>query len=173
MYVLFLKRRIILRVSNFIDKKSPIKNYAVTEHDIDEAGDALDKMFKMIESSVYFEQLETAEKYLDVYFQRFPFAILIEKMVRRKIEKEKKNVEFYDLDFYSEFNSIEIKRLDEVEQDFRKLETKELFDMILSLTAKTLPFEIVDKARKEYLKIAKKVFSERMNDKGITWNTKQ
>ena len=169
MYVLFFKRRIILRVSNFIDDKSPVKKYSVTEHDIDKAGDALDKLFRMIESSIYYEQLETADKYLDVYFKMFPFTVILEKMVRRKIEKKMKTADFYDLDLYENYEKENLLSYVKTEEDLNDMEIQDLFNLIVKLESGDVPIGFINKMRKEQIRIAKKVMGEKMRKLNVNW----
>lgn len=109
------RKKLILRITNFIDSKNPIQNYTVTEDDIDLAGDVMDKLFKMIESCKYFEQLEVADKYVNQYEKSFPFAIILVQILRRKILKKMKTTEFYDLDWDKNIETILFERNKEIQ----------------------------------------------------------
>lgn len=80
-----------------LDKKSPMRSYDIKEEDIDAAGNALDKVFKVIESCKYIEQTDAAERYVKSYKKTFPFALVIEKILLRKIERKRSTLDFWEI----------------------------------------------------------------------------
>jgi hypothetical protein len=95
MYVFQYKKRFSLILRDVFVSRSPIKRFDVTTMDIDRAGDALDKVFKVIDSCKYVEQTEGAEQFINLYKEQFPFAVVIEKILKRKVEKKRLTLEYW------------------------------------------------------------------------------
>lgn len=91
--------KLTVKIRNFIDDRIFTSKYNITDKDIDMAGEYLDKMFKIIDSCVYAEQLFTAEKYLELYSNKFPFAVIIEQITKRKIYKKMQELQFLNADW--------------------------------------------------------------------------
>lgn len=79
-----------------LDHKSPIKSFDIKDEDIDAAGEALDKVFKVIDSCKYVEQTEGAINYIIAYKEKFPFALVIEKILMRKVEKKRTGLNYWN-----------------------------------------------------------------------------
>ena len=96
MHVFFSGKKMILTMKDVLDKKSPMRSYDIKEEDIDAAGNALDKVFKVIESCKYIEQTEVAERFVKAYKESFPFALVIEKILLRKLEIKRQGLNFWE-----------------------------------------------------------------------------
>lgn len=104
MYAYHSSKKMILGLKDVLESKSPVKSYEIKDEDIENAGIALDKIFKIIDSCKYVEHIECTERYIKAYKQKFPFALIIEKILLKKIEKKRVNLnhwEFVEEDEYT------------------------------------------------------------------------
>lgn len=97
----YVDNRLTVKIKNFIDDRIFTSKYNITDKDIDMAGESLDKMIKIIDSCIYSEQLFAAEKYLELYSEKFPFTVIIEQIIKRKIYKKMHELQHLDLDWYN------------------------------------------------------------------------
>jgi len=95
-YFRFVRKRLnIIFISNL--KKQKNHKYLLNDDDIDILSDAIEKSFKIIESCKYTEQLLVAEKYNQIFSERFPFALIIEEIFNHLVQKKMQSLKsFYD-----------------------------------------------------------------------------
>jgi hypothetical protein len=78
-------------------KDFPVKSYEVTNNEIDNCTIALERAFNVINSCKYQEQIDNARNFIANYERLFPFAIIIHRALKLKIEKKYKSLPTYDL----------------------------------------------------------------------------
>ena len=95
----FIKVQIRLLKKRFylykISDKLSSRKYELTSIDFENAGDALEKILKIINTCKFSEQIENTENIIDTFSLRFPFALIVQKILYHKLEKKRKDVRSY------------------------------------------------------------------------------
>lgn len=97
----YVGRKLHIGVSDTLKKIDPSKGkYTVTDDDIDTVSIHLERLLKTIETCKYTEHIDGVEKCIEVFEKRFPFAVIINKILERKTEKKRETLPGY----YDEIN---------------------------------------------------------------------
>lgn len=92
----YFGKKLHLSISDTLGKINPEKGkFSVSDEDIDNVSLNLEKMFRIIESCKYTEHIDVTERCANVFNKRFPFAVIINKILERKIENKRKTLAGY------------------------------------------------------------------------------
>lgn len=70
--------------------------YSVTVDDLDDISTQLERTLNILNSCIYYEQLDTAENYITLFNEKFPFAVILSEIFKRLIKKKRTILPHYD-----------------------------------------------------------------------------
>jgi len=95
-YFRFVRKRLnIVFISN--TNRKLFHKYIVSNDDINNLSESVNKSFKIIDSCKYTEHIDVAENYIKIFSERFPFASIIEEVLNHTSTKKRSELKgFYD-----------------------------------------------------------------------------
>jgi len=89
-YKWYFRKRLIYHIKSISTNK-----FANIDNNIDDIDKCLNKINKVIDSCIYVEQLDTAERCINVFISRFPFSIVLNKLLNKRILSKRLELPYY------------------------------------------------------------------------------